>query len=866
MQLASETAKNNLVAHLEFTQTSLSFASHLTTNKFFAMKSLIISKLLPPPHCGRTSSRLIVALFSLLLISNVANAQVSQPSPTASSSDEPSDAADKPELFGCGTDNASEFKDEENPKSHATGLSTHASPTSVKRTEYTPAAASKTNPSSPTIIYIPVVVHLIQDTYAGYEGSATITTTQVQDQIDALNRDFMATNYDYSKLKNTYFSAMYGQTNARIQFCLARRDINNRPLNGTGSNPYTVRDPGEPVIAGVERVGALFSSYNYQIGGTVDNPRAVLPSFPNWPPSDYLNIWVCALDDTYSAIAGVSNFPSPPVLGTNQDGVVMHTTYFGVDGHGRGPLRAHLGHTLSHEVGHWLNLRHLWGQYATNSQCLYDDAVADTPKQDGPSQDELAYINGGRCPNPAFPLQTPVTCSNGRQGGNMYMSFMDYTPEGCWYMFSPGQADRMRQTVLSPNAPRASLLNSLGMAPQSVDIDNFGATTALCVGSRNRFAVEALFLGGPPCSGELHYQWTVPTGWSINLATNATPTITPNGTNGGSVGLTITYQNGTGSVTLIAPPLVFTLTTAPVPVFTTTGDVCPGGTRTFAVRPVPGATSYTWQVPAGFTIAGAASGATTYTVNSTSIDVTAVAPSGGASSTVNYTVGVNTNLAGACATTPNATTSFHMLSAVAEITTNPVVYLNRTFSPPVSELCANTRPTAEVHLIGCTQGTNSNFTWTLGLDTYLQGDYPPQILPGFIYSNPSQFSTGNSGHNLTLRVEFDNSVSGHYVATLPFTTAHIVNGYACPPDVYSRPTLAPPTLYPNPATGLVSAERLTGTLRLYSSQGRLVYEMPAQPVGQPTIFDVHGLPAGLYELTGKDATGRPVRQQLQVQP
>ena len=806
---------------------------------------------------------MLVTLFSLLLSANVAYAQSSQPPPTASTPAEPTEVAETPVFFKCGTDDFPEIKAEPNPAPRATAQSAQPPRKSAQQAGAASTTASKGDPTPP-IIYIPVVFHILQSSDPTNPAFATITVTQVQDQIDALNRDFMATNYDYSKIRSTYFSSMYGKTNSRIQFFLARRDINNRPLNGPGSNRFTARSPGQPVIAGVEWDGTSLDFYDYQVSGLTNprDPATGLPSLPNWPPSDYLNIWVCNINAPRSGSTltlGNGTLPIAPVLGSWQDGIVMHTTAFGVSGNNRGPLVRQLGHSLSHEVGHWLGLHHLWGAYADNAQCAYDDGIADTPMQNGPSEPELYQQTGayGRCPNPAFPIQVPATCNNNSRGGNMYMSFMDYAPEDCNYMFSTGQAARMRETILGPNAPRASLLNSLGMAPQSVSIDAFGANAALCAGSQTRFAVQALFPGGPPCGGTLSYQWTVPPGWGINLATNATPTITPNGSSSGSIGLTVTYQNGTRSVTLTAPPLVLN---APVPVFTGVGDMCFASRRAFSVQPIPGAASYHWQAPAGFTIMGAPNGATSYVTTDPYIYLVTTSPAIVPSTSTYYTVGVNTNLAGACATTPKATNSFRVLPVAGVITTSP--------APVSNQLCANTPVIAQVSLSGqCSQGVVSNFSWSLGLDHYAPGDPAPIVTP----SSNSQFSfrTGNSGHTIVVRASFDYTINGYTTRVsapdLSFVTARVINGNNCPPDIYTRPAANPPVVYPNPATGMVTAERLNGAVHIYNSQGRRVYQTTAT-IGGPITMDLRHLPTGLYQVVGQDAEGRPTRQQLQLQP
>ena len=89
-----------------------------------------------------------------------------------------------------------------------------------------------------------------------------------------------------------------------------------------------------------------------------------------------------------------------------------------------------LGRTATHEVGHYLNLRHIWG----DGRCRQDDFVTDTPSSDG--------ANYG-CPS--YPT---VNCSS----TDMTMNYMDYTDDGCMYMFTDGQRNRMRAIFASGGA------------------------------------------------------------------------------------------------------------------------------------------------------------------------------------------------------------------------------------------------------------------------------------------------------------------------------------------------------------------------------------------------------------------------------
>ncbi|MCB0624470.1 MAG: zinc metalloprotease, partial [Saprospiraceae bacterium] len=147
-----------------------------------------------------------------------------------------------------------------------------------------------------------------------------------------------------------------------------------------------------------------------------------------WPAGSYLNIWVC---DLSGGLLGYAQFPGGPA---STDGVVIDYAYFGTIGTATPPF--HLGRTATHEVGHWLNLRHIWG----DGPCSVDDFVTDTPTSDA--------ANYG-CPI------GHVSCST----TDMVQNYMDYTDDACMNLYTTGQKNRMR-AVFDTGGARQSLLNS----------------------------------------------------------------------------------------------------------------------------------------------------------------------------------------------------------------------------------------------------------------------------------------------------------------------------------------------------------------------------------------------------------------------
>ena len=275
----------------------------------------------------------------------------------------------------------------------------------ARRFKANPAAQRTT---AGTVI-IPVVVHVLYNT-----AGQNISDAQVQSQIDVLNEDFRKLNADANQTPAIYAGLA---ADANVQFVLAKRDPSGAATTGivhklTKVVSWSTND-------------AVKSSKR---GG--DNP---------WDASKYLNLWACNLGQ---GLLGYAQFPGGAA---STDGVVILYSAFG----SRAKFAAgtytnayDLGRTATHEVGHWLNLRHIWGD--DSGACTGSDLVDDTPNQ--------GAENYG-CP--VFPH---VTCSN---SGDMSMNYMDYTDDKCMHMFSTGQSSRMN-ALFAAGGARVGLLTSLG--------------------------------------------------------------------------------------------------------------------------------------------------------------------------------------------------------------------------------------------------------------------------------------------------------------------------------------------------------------------------------------------------------------------
>ena len=232
-------------------------------------------------------------------------------------------------------------------------------------------------------LYVPVVVNVV------LANPDQVTNAQIKTQIDVLNKDFNRTNTELSK--SSVYLAGYPYTNvANCQIEFVAVDVNRKAASGTfGTNDA------------VKKTSA----------GGLDPSLA----------TSALNIWVCDLS------SGLLGYAQVPGGSASTDGVVIDYQAFGTTANYPMYTAFHLGRTATHEIGHWFNLRHIWG----DRRCG-DDLVSDTPLHDD--------ANGG-CPS-----NTHRSKCAGRPL-EQWMNYMDYTDDACMYMFSSGQKTRMDASI-----------------------------------------------------------------------------------------------------------------------------------------------------------------------------------------------------------------------------------------------------------------------------------------------------------------------------------------------------------------------------------------------------------------------------------
>src|ERR1035437_543407 len=243
-------------------------------------------------------------------------------------------------------------------------------------------------PTTNAIVTIPIVVHMLY-----FNATQSVSATRVQQQVDVLNKDYHKLNTDWNKTPSAFLPLV---ADCEVQFCLASKDP-----------------------SGAATTGIVYKQLASNISWASDNKvkSTAQGGDDPWDATKYLNLWVCNLG---SGLLGYAQFPGGS---TSTDGVVV--LYSSLPG---GSAPYNLGRTATHEIGHWLNLYHIWGD--DGSSCSGTDYVADTPNQAGPNYGcKLNFPHTDAC-TPIYP-------------GVMFMNYMDYGDDPCLVMFTNGQATRM---------------------------------------------------------------------------------------------------------------------------------------------------------------------------------------------------------------------------------------------------------------------------------------------------------------------------------------------------------------------------------------------------------------------------------------
>lgn len=693
------------------------------------------------------------------------------------------------------------------------------------------------------LLTIPVVVHLLYN-----DTTQNLRDAVVHSQIDELNRAFRGEltpslrALPFLSAVPVPFAARVGD--ARVQFCLATRDPDGNPTTGITRRDNT----GNPQAFGNNE------AMHRATGGT-----------DAWNTAHYLNIWC------YEGGGNTSVFPGT-ALDPQEDGILMNRAAFG-----RGSHTVVTGFTLGrlavHEVGHWLNLRHLWGDAdRLNRSCVDSDDVSDTPNQ--------YWRNAGILRFPKF------SCLN-EPHGDMFMNHMDYTNDDIRLMFSRGQALRMQASFAPTTATRRggyreSLRASPGLCPALGIASRSGAPlpTTVQAGNHTDYEFRATPFTVGCGGGTIHYAWRATGGWVVHYPNDFYPEIIPTGNSGSTITLTATYTNAQGFSFALGPvqhvvnygpaggistELPDQSSPAATPVFTSAAAArCAGVSYAASVNPVAGATGYRWTVPAGFTYQGQpVTGPITTTTPYLVVAPTAALAGG-------------VYLLQCQVLAPNRLPS---APAAVPLTVNGGPRWEIVDADPMQRtaqgiVCQRNRIFLELQPVGPTVPgsvtafpVNGSVTWSSSLplaSTFTWTNTPLRVDYRTIADHSRPFTVTAEYTDACVNIV---NTDPYIAITAPPGTTALSNGYSCGTYPWRQlpPGLLPSAPYPNPATGRLHLPGYQGPVVVYDHRGQPVQRLLAPATEAGADVDTSAWPEGIYVVTGRNLRGKWQRHNVQIQ-
>ena len=351
-------------------------------------------------------------------------------------------------------------------------------------------------------ITIPIVFHVIHNGEAVGTGT-NLSQAQIMSQVEVLNEDFRR------RIGTPGFNDNPVGADIEVEFCLSK-------FNNNG---------GEMAEPGIHRVRGTQTTWSR------NQIEAVLKPSTYWDPNQFFNVWTLDFAAEDNLLLGYAQFPDQSGLpGLNErggpattDGVVIRYNVCGSANKGNFPvLQApnNKGRTLTHETGHWLGLRHIWG----DGPCGSDDFVTDTPDADGP--------------NRGCPIGR-VSCGV----VNMVENYMDYTDDGCMNIFTKGQKARMLAVIeISPRRKTLGRGNLCSTVIAGKPVADFTTDKNVCVLRGSEVNFSDLSINFPS-----EWTWTFE-GGDPNTSNLKNPQVTYNSP--GVFGVSLIVKNANGGDTL----------------------------------------------------------------------------------------------------------------------------------------------------------------------------------------------------------------------------------------------------------------------------------------------------------------------------
>jgi len=305
-----------------------------------------------------------------------------------------------------------------------------------------------------TPVTIPVVFHIVYK-----NNTQNIADSNIFRQVDILNECYRLQNTNFSQTRSIFDTIA---ADVEVEFCLASVDPAGNPTNG------------------ITRTQAPTSAFFDPILGFDNVKRSANGGKDPWPADQYLNIWICDMSlFGLTAVLGYAQFPGGNPL---TDGVVIQYQFTGFMPNN---TTSNKGKTATHEVGHWLGLRHIWGDgQGSATPCDSTDYVDDTPNADTASQQTCIIKNS--CTN-----ESNYWASIGIDPPDMMENYMDYSYDDCMTMFTLGQKDRMLGFL---NTVRTSLLTSPGCGNTSTEELAESSIRVYPNPTRDKIQIESTYL------------------------------------------------------------------------------------------------------------------------------------------------------------------------------------------------------------------------------------------------------------------------------------------------------------------------------------------------------------------------------------